>query len=151
ATAGRSPRSTELRSLRLRPQRSGLSGQCSWGAGERARPLLGSLRARFLGGLDLVSEHRGGQRAGRLVFVDVLAIGLIALHEVALRSSESARPTQSDLNALGHDTAEILACSASAHVISSARPDLRARSLGGSFTIRHEPRGHNMSLWFFAA
>jgi len=55
--------------------------------------LLASLRARFLGGLDLVGEHRGGQGAGRLVFVDVLTVGLIALHEVALRSPKSAGPT----------------------------------------------------------
>src|SRR5204862_3211231 len=45
--------------------------------------------ARLVGGADLVGEESDVQGARRLVLLDVLAFGLVALHEVALRATEA--------------------------------------------------------------
>src|SRR6266403_209145 len=78
---------------------------------------LAASAARFLGGLDLVGEESRVQRAGRLVFLDVLTLGLVALHEVPLDAAESPRPFETDHHGLRHHGTPELTCTASAHVL----------------------------------
>src|SRR5262249_60742219 len=98
-------------------------------------------------GLDLVREHRRGERAGGLVLVDVLAVCLVALHEVALRPPEPAGAPEPDLDGLGHDATPEFARSASAHVISSLGRSRcgsgRCSNESRSTNIRQEPRRYN--------
>ena len=56
--------------------------------------------AGFFGGANVFGEHADVERAGGLVLVDVLAVGLIALHEVTLHAAEAARSLQPDENRL---------------------------------------------------
>ncbi len=67
-----------------------------------ARPnlLLVPAASRFLCAPDLLGEHADVQRAGWLVLVNVLTLGLITLNEVPLRPSEAIRSTQTDQHRL---------------------------------------------------
>ena len=73
---------------------------------------------RFFGGANVFGEHADMERARRLVLVDVLAVGLIALHEVALDAAEAAGSFQPDQYRLGDHFAEILSCATSTHMLS---------------------------------
>jgi hypothetical protein len=71
--------------------------------------------ARFLCGFDLVGEQARVQRTGRLVFFHVLALGLVALYEVALHPAESAGSLEPNHDRLRHHGAPEFARTASAH------------------------------------
>ena len=73
---------------------------------------------RFFGGADVLGEHADVERARRLVLVDVLAVRLIALHEVALDAAEASRSFQPDQYRLGDHFAEILSRATSTHMLS---------------------------------
>jgi hypothetical protein len=76
------------------------------------------LDAGFLGGADLVGEHPDVERARGLVLVDVLAVGLVALHEVTGRPAEATPPAQPDHHFFRHDITMKRSRSASAHKLS---------------------------------
>src|SRR3989441_4983229 len=78
--------------------------------------LFAARAAGVIGRFDLVGEESRVQRTGRFVFLDVLTLGLVALHEVALDATESSRPLEADHHGLGHHGAPELTRTASAHV-----------------------------------
>jgi len=83
--------------------------------------LLVPAPSRFLRDPDLLREHVDVQRAGWLVLVNVLTVGLVALNEISLRPSEAVRSTETDQDPFGYHLAPELPPATSAHVISSMR------------------------------
>src|SRR3989442_1220511 len=65
------------------------------------------------------AERWAARRAGRLVLVHVLTVGLIALHEMAWGPSEAAPPAQADLNRLRDHVTQELATLSPTHARSS--------------------------------
>src|SRR6185436_9757941 len=106
----------------------------------RARPrpglpqLFGPARARLVGGADLVGKQADVERAGRLVLFHVLAVGLVALDEVALRPPEAPVALEPDQHGLGDNFAPELARTTSTHT------DLPQRRGNDDFT-NHTPGG----------
>lgn len=96
-----------------------------WGLGALRGPHLNTSdvsvvapAASFFSRTDVFGEHADVERAGGLVLVDVLAVGLITLHEVTLHAAEAAGPFQPDQYRLGNYFAEILARATSTHMLS---------------------------------
>src|ERR1700758_3775073 len=56
-------------------------------------------------GLDLLREHADVQRAGGFVRVDVLAFGLVALHDMSALGIEAGRSPETDQHTLGYHRA----------------------------------------------
>ncbi len=81
--------------------------------------LLVPAASRFLRDPDLLGEHADVQRAGGLVLVNVLTVGLVTLNEISLRPSEAVRSTETDQHRFGDHLAPELPLVTSAHVISS--------------------------------
>src|SRR5262249_28253889 len=91
---------------------------------QRARSeAIGAAGALCLCLPDLVSEHPDVQGAGRFVLVDVLAVGLIALHGITGRTPEAAPPPQANLNGLGDHITHTLATLSPTHARSSGIVD----------------------------
>src|SRR6266508_3233200 len=85
-------------------------------AAGQLRLLLSPPSPRFVRRADLVGEEPDVERTGRLVFLDILTVELVALYEVALRAAEPAVPLQADHHRLRHDLAPKLTCTTSTHV-----------------------------------
>jgi hypothetical protein len=68
---------------------------------------------------DLVGKHANVERARRLVLVHVLALGLVALHEIPLRLTETARAPQANLHDLGYDVTRKFTPTTTPHLLSS--------------------------------
>src|SRR5262249_48946448 len=94
-------------------------------AGESGSVALAARRPERLGRLDLLGEHPHVERTGRLVRLDVLALRLVALDEVAGRAQEVGRPGQANADGLGHHGAPELAGTGRPHPsspLTHARP-----------------------------
>ncbi len=103
-----------------------------------ANLLLGPEASRFLRDPDLLGEHADVQRAGGLVLVNVLTVGLVTLNEISLRPSETVRSTQTDQHGFGYHLAPELPTATSAHVISydeTAAPDTAPASDSPSISM----------------
>lgn len=86
---------------------------------ERLQESLLTLAApHFLRPPDLLCEHADVQRAGRLILVNILTFGLVALNEILAAPSETVRSTETDQNRFGYYLAPELPPLTSAHVIS---------------------------------
>ena len=109
----------------------------------RANLLLVPAAPRFFRGLDLLGEHADVQRAGWLVLVHVLTVGLVTLNEISSEPSEAVRSTETDQHRFGYHLAPKLPRVTSAHVISSMYGDETTRLRYGSSTIRRPASQHN--------
>src|SRR5262249_26171973 len=90
---------------------------------------------------DLVGEHPDVERAGRLVLVHVLAVGLIALYEIPGRAPKTAPPLQADLHGFRDDVTRELAALSPTHAHS-----LRSWTLSCTPTLRHPGRRYNVDV-----
>jgi len=83
-----------------------------------ANLLLVTAASRFLRDPDLLGEHTDVQRAGWLVLVNVLTVGLVTLNEISSGASKAVRSTETDQDHFGYHPAPELPRVTSAHVIS---------------------------------
>jgi len=72
---------------------------------------------RFLCHPDLLGEHADVQRAGWLVLVNVLTVGLVALNDISRGLSEPVRSMETDPDRFRYHLAHELPRTISAHVI----------------------------------
>ena len=83
-----------------------------------ANLLLVTAASSFLRDPDLLGEHTDVQRAGWLVLVNVLTVGLVTLNEISSGASKAVRSTETDQDHFGYHLASKLPRVTSAHVIS---------------------------------